>query len=183
MGKDKKHQKKDCKECDKCENVCVVCRCGRCGKCGKRGKRGKKGHHGPTGPIGGTGPTGSTGETGSEGPTGIDGSTGSTGPTGPTGNTGDIGPTGSSIINRDLTFSDFNTKLLQPQSPTGDRIFGHGNTSFGILDVNFFDVAYIVCEDTTINHICAAVKDLSGSAAADPIVFTLHISTCDSNTH
>src|SRR5438093_358475 len=156
MGKDKKHQKKDCKECDKCENVCVVCRCGRCGKCGKRGKRGKKGHHGPTGPIGGTGPTGST---------------------------GDIGPTGSSIINRDLTFSDFNTKLLQPQSPTGDRIFGHGNTSFGILDVNFFDVAYIVCEDTTINHICAAVKDLSGSAAADPIVFTLHISTCDSNTH
>jgi len=157
---------------------------GPTGERGLTGSTGPTGNQGPTGDIGttgNTGPQGNTGSTGNQGPTGDVGPTGNQGPTGNTGligSTGDIGLTGP--IGRpdiQLIFSDvagFSTTIGK-----FFRFIGQGNSTGVQTSINqFFNVAYVVCEPITVNHMCVALKNVTSSSENSQIIVQVVISTC-----
>jgi hypothetical protein len=77
-----------------------------------------------------------------------------------------------------------NTVLFPALNPLlGSRYIGQGNSSAILVDNDdeFFRVAYQVCEETTLHHMCVAAKNVVGvpNPLSTSVTFTLYESKCN----
>lgn len=176
-------------ECSKCSDIpdcCdlptfpishVCCPPGPAGPSGPQGNQGPVGPQGPQGSTGSQGPEGPPGPAGGpmgpigpQGPQGPQGNEGPIGPGGPEGPEGPEGPGGDNI----LYFSD-----SSGGAGGANRFTGLGDSTTNSSAASFFDIAYVVCKQITVNHIQAAVKNPNGNGST--IRFMLVRSFCLNN--